>query len=148
MKKSVFVIIAVLLLSAVLFSAGCTKNEGPENTSAPQETQEQNVPESVSAEKSAPASFKPGTWASDAGVNYVFYEDGKSGKNINLADSMGIGFTYELNSDGSCIFHMGSVEDNTKATVKFSDGGDTATIAFADGDVIVLKFAGANITED
>ena len=43
---------------------------------------------------------------------------------------------------------MGSADDNTKASVEFTDGGDTAAVTFADGDVIVLKFAGAKITED
>ena len=120
MKKVFSVILAVLLIATVALTAGCDK---------------------------APTAFKAGTWATDSGTNYVFYEDGKGGSSFNAVDGMGIGFDYELEKNGDCVFHMGSVDDVTKAKVEFIGGGDdTAAITWEDGSRIVLYFVNDDTT--
>lgn len=83
--------------------------------------------------------FKAGNWDNDGNI-YTFEADGKSGS-IEYADGMGgVPFEYEINADGSAVFHMGSVDDETKATVKFADENN-ATITWADGNAVELTFA-------
>ena len=139
MKRIVLIAMVLLLTAALVLVTGC------------QQAAETTVTDTGSvsvSQTSAPTRFKTGTWACWEGVNYVFYGDGISGKNFSVADKMGIGFAYELNPDGSCVFHMGSSDDNTKATVEFMDGGDnTATITWEDGSRIVLMFISDDISD-
>ena len=74
-----------------------------------------------------------GTW-SDSSVTYVFREDGSGEITDN---NKGIGTPFEYEVDGKNItFHMGSADDNTKAT--FSISGNTLTINYADGNTDVV----------
>lgn len=126
MKQIRYALAAVFLVAAVALTAGCAKSEA----------------------ETAPR-FKPGTWASASGVNYVFYEDGESGRNVNVADGMGIAFAYEPDTDGNCVFHMGSVDDVTKATVVFAGGSeDRAAITWEDGSCIVLTFVSEDTSDE
>lgn len=139
MKKMNFIMTAVLLAAVALCLAGCAQAADPEVSSA-------TPVSSVASEPAAVTAFQSGTWVGD-GVKYIFGEDGKSGRTVDAADGTGIGFEYELAADGSCVFHMGSVDDITKATVRFTDGGNTASITWEDGSGIVLKFSGADTSE-
>ena len=123
MKKIMFAIMAVLMAAALVVTAGCGN--------------------------AAANGFRTGTWASAEGVNYVFYEDGKGGRNVSVADGMGVGFEYELSRNGSCVFHMGSADDMTKATVEFIGGGDdTAAITWEDGSRMVLYFVSEDTSDE
>ena len=123
MKKIISVILAVLMVAVLALSAGCDKGNA--------------------------AAFNSGTWASKTGTNFVFYEDGKSGKTVNVADGEGIGFEYDVKKNGSCVFHMGSADDKTKATVEFLEGGDdTAAITWEDGSRIVLYFVSEDTSDE
>lgn len=139
MKKFTFAIMTVLLVTAIAFTSGCGKTENKKDTS--------DVP--TVTEKGAATRFKTGTWASDTGVNYVFYDDGKSGRSVTVADGMGVGFTYELDANGNCVFHMGSADDITKTTVEFIDGSDDiAAITFEDGSRLVFMFVDKNTSDE
>ena len=128
MKKIMFAILAVLMVAVLALTAGCDRNAEKED-------------EATVVTTAAPTAFRTGTWASKEGTNYVFYEDGKSGRNVNVGDGMGVGFEYELSADGCCVFHMGSADDSTKTTVEFIGGGnDTAAITWEDGSRTILMF--------
>ena len=60
-----------------------------------------------------------------------------------------LSLTNELGEDGNCVFHMGSADDETKATVEFILGGDdTASITWADGSKIVLYFVSEDTSDE
>lgn len=126
MKKHLAVVITlVMVLCCFAACGGNNETNTTENTSTASETYKATT-------------FKAGTWTGDA-VEYTFYEDGKGGESVSTEDGMGIAFEYELNEDGSCVFHMGSVDDNTRATVEFADE-NTATITWENGSSVVLNF--------
>ena len=89
MKKIKLLPVALLLAVAVVFAAGCQKTDKESKSGA-----------SVTSEKTANVGFKSGTWAGDDGVKYVFYADGKSGRNVSVSDGMGISFEYEFDVKG------------------------------------------------
>ena len=142
MKMMKFVMTAVLLAAVALCLAGCAQAADPEVSSAVPVSSVVSV-SSAASEPAAVTGFKSGTWVGD-GVKYIFGEDGKSGRTMDAADGTGVGFEYELATDGSCVFHMGSIDDITKATVAFSDGGNTAKITWEDGTGIILEFSGTD----
>lgn len=146
MKKTKIAVLAMLLVAVIALAAGCGKPEETpkEDTTAPV-VSDTVVSDSVVTK----VSFKTGTWATPEGTNYVFYEDGKGGRTINVADGMGVGFEYELTDDGACVFHMGSADDETKASVEFIEGSDeTAAITWADGSRIVLYFVSEDTSDE
>lgn len=127
MKKFKIIVLAMLLVITVVFAAGCGKEE-------------------KAAKDFDKTVFKTGTWDGD-GVKYIFYEDGANGYNFGTEDGLGIGFAYEINEDGSSMFHMGGAEDNTPATVKFTDENH-ATVTWEDGSQLNLKFINDKTTTD
>ena len=133
MKKIAIAAMAVLMIAAMALTAGCGNTTAADDAGS-------NVSDTtvVSQQAAAVTGFKPGVWKNDT-VMYVFDADGKGGRNETLADGMGVGFEYELAEDGTCVFHMGSADDNTKATVAFADE-DNATITWESGDAIELQF--------
>ena len=169
MKKTLYIGLALLLVAVIALAAGCNKapekgGESEPSTASETESIPESVPESLpesnpeeSDESEAPTSepaatglhFKTGTWATKEGTNYVFYEDGKGGKTVNVAAATGLGFEYELDADGKGVFHMGSLEDETKVTVEFIEGGDdTAAINWENGSRSVLLFVSEDISDD
>lgn len=150
MKKIRSALTALLMIAAIVFASGCAKQpEKSENPDAPPAKHEVETEVKGDTETANAVHFKTGTWTSSFGVNYVFYEDGKSGRNVTVADGMGIGFTYELDEDGNCVFHMGSADDVTPASVEFFDGGDdTAAITWEDGSRMVLMFVDADTSDE
>ena len=156
MKKTKFAVMAVIMAAAVALTVGCAKNDEVNDTAAADNTAVASVTDTAAdaapvsvTDTAAVTAFKTGTWACAEGVNYVFYEDGESGRNVNVADKMGVGFSYELSADGKCVFHMGSADDNTNATVEFIMGGDdTASITWENGDKTVLYFVKEDTSDD
>ena len=174
MKKSWYILLALVTVAVIVLAAGCSqapeKGDEPgssaiiESESVPEKSDEsgssaiiesESVPEKGD-ESDAPISepetglhFKTGTWETSSGTNYVFYEDGKGGKTVNVDRGIGLGFEYELDADGSGVFHMGSVDDMTKVTVEFIDGGDdAAAINWEDGSRTVLMFVSEDTSDD
>ena len=93
--------------------------------------------------------FKTGTWTTSEGRNYVFYENGKDGKTVNVFEGTGIGFEYELDAYGKGVFHMGSADDVTKVSVVFAGGGDdTVAIYWEDGSRSVLMFVSSDTSDN
>lgn len=162
MKKTLYIGLALLLVAVIALAAGCNKapekgGESEPSTASETESIPESAPESNPEESNEPTSepavtglhFKTGTWATKEGTNYVFYEDGKGGKTVNVAAATGLGFEYELDADGKGVFHMGSLEDETKVTVEFIEGGDdTAAINWEDGSQSVLLFVCEDISDD
>lgn len=113
--------LAVLLAAVIALAAGCGKSEPVTD-------------------------FKTGAWISDDGkVSYVFAADGESGTVISNEDGTKTGFTYEFGENNSCVFHMGGVEDTTRASVVFGDA-DHATITWEYGSSVALRFVTESIS--
>ena len=123
MKKLSIALIALLLVAAVALMAGCS-NEVKED------------PTVTTAAEVKITNFKAGVWESDGKAYMIFEDDGKSGEVVDAT-----GFEYELDEDGSAVFHMGYLEDNTYATVKFSDE-ENATISWDGGITVSMTYAG------
>lgn len=147
MKKMRLVLMAVLLIAALILATGCGQTPAEPETAEPTETEITEDTGDTGTEEEPVLHFKSGTWITDTNENYVFYEDGEGGKTVNVADGTGLGFTYELSKDGSCVFHMGGVDDVTETNVEFIGGGDeTVAITFEDGSRIVLYYADEDTT--
>ena len=137
-----------------VLAAGCGKTsetvgEPVSSAVTEKETVSQNAEESdTSVAEQTGLHFKTGTWATSDGTNYVFYENGRDGQSVDVAEGIALGFEYELNADGSGVFHMGSVDDVTEVTVEFTDGENTAVINRKDGYRSVLKFVSEDISDD
>ena len=128
MKSFKIALLAALMVAALVITAGCAGETGKEEPTT-----------TTTAAEVKATTFKAGNWDNDGNI-YTFEADGKSGS-VEYADGMGgVPFEYEINADGSAVFHMGSVDDNTPATVKFTDENN-ATITWEDGKAVELTFA-------
>ena len=70
-----------------------------------------------------------GNW-SDGSVAYTFNKDG-SGEIFDYSTKTGTPFEYELKGDNNITLHIGSADDNSKAT--YSVSGSNLTLKYADG---------------
>ncbi|MBQ3817068.1 MAG: hypothetical protein II802_02205 [Clostridia bacterium] len=145
MKKIFTLILALVMISAF---AGCTVIKKTDDTNSAQTVTTDKA--DADSSNSKQVLFKSGTWASTTGSNYVFYEDGKGGKIINISENIGIGFEYEVTESGY-VFHIGSADDNSTAQVEFSEyngeSNNRADIIWEDGKTEVIVF-GSDRTDD
>lgn len=158
MKKSEswYILLVLIVVAMIVLVTGCNKepvkgNYPNSSTNIEDEIDLKKVDESDAqfSEMETGLHFKTGTWATSYGINYVFYENGKEGKTINVNTGVGIGFEYELDADGNGIFHIGSADDMTKVTVEFIDSdNNTAAINWEDGSRVVLMFVSEDISDD
>ena len=56
----------------------------------------------------------------DGEERYFFFYDEHNGNYLEQETGMGMGFTFDLAED-SAVFHIGAVDDNTKATISWTD---------------------------
>ena len=154
MKKAFYILLALVSVSVIALATGCSK--APESIDEPgtsANTETGSVSE-TGEETGTPITdptelhFKTGTWATSEGTNFVFYENGKDGKTVSVTEQIALVFEYELNADGSGIFHIGSTDDTTKATVAFTDGDRNAVINWEDGTRTELTFVSEDTSDD
>ncbi len=148
MNKKLSILSAILL--ALALQTGCkgevtVQKDGaePETFSFGTETSTKSTP----AGDASTSVFQEGAWQGE-NMYYFFTKDGSSGSTSSMEDGTGTSFTYDINGN-EVIFHMGSVDDSTVATMVQS-GESEVELKWADGQTEKLEHVsnmGADIFE-
>lgn len=144
-KKSRFLsaALALVLLTGCQSAAPSQSSDAPQNANTSQTTDPSQIadapqipgPPAETGDDSV--QFTVGTYL--CGDTYFsFYLDGVSGSTTQKGNGQGLGFTYEVEGE-QVIFHMGSMEDSTVATVTAVDE-ETFDVKWADGRQETMSF--------
>lgn len=143
-----------LIAAAALLTACSTKpnkQEQPNDTpsiAASTDAAAEEQTETAAEEPTLSEWFKAGTW--DGNCRYFFYEETQgrhSGATRDFTMGIGVAFEYEHTGGSEYVFHMGAAEDNTAASVVFSDGANEAVITWEDGTAETLTYVSEEFIE-
>lgn len=127
MKKGLILLVALII--AIITFAGCSdKNKRTVATFDEIATADQVFVEADNASLT-------GTWVGDF-ETWVFKKNGTGEITENYGDDSAK-FDYELTGDDTIIFHVGSPDDNQKATCKLSE--QVLILDFEDGKYFELR---------
>ena len=148
MKK---ITLCALTAAAVLLTACSTtgtndtiSDDVPAVSSSSAESTTEKESETAPSQDFSAVSFKTGTWYGDS--IYHFKGD-SSGATLDFELGIGVAFEYEQAGDGEYVFHMGAADDNTPASVVFSDDGTEAVITWGDGTSETLTYVSEEFLE-
>ena len=142
-----------VLTTAVVLLTACSSTAGTNNTpsddvpavsSSSTEATTEKEPETTPTQDCSVVSFKTGTWY---GYRIYHFKSNTSGATLDFDLGIGVAFEYEQTGDGEYVFHMAAADDNTPASVVFSDDGTEAVITWDDGRVETLKYVSEEFLE-